>query len=349
MGAPPTERANRARTTAGWPASRGGAVAGTLPQPAGGHALGVVHEARNAHGRGEVHQQVDVAGVPVELPPLRAEVRAHVPHDLLHAFQVVRGEDLVPVLGHEIQVGTQVEDTMPVRADVRALTHEFEYIFDMQLRYSYRIDPWPRHRIAFGKAFGCARFVVNDAPAFREAAYQGGLPYVTDAELPARLTAAKKAPERAWLNEVSSVVLQQALADLNAAYRNFFASLNGSAKARRRASPGSGQRGGQRREGRRAGGDSLQSAGKTRGPASSAARRSRNPPEVTPGSGVTGGNPRPSGRSGGQSAGKTCGTARRAPRPRRSRSQRRSSAALPCADASPAAARRRATAASSSS
>jgi len=100
----------------------------------------------------------------------------------------------------------------------------------MQLRYSYRLDPRPRHRIAFGKAFGCARFVVNDALAFREAAYEAGLPYVTDAELSARLTAAKQAPERAWLNEVSSVVLQQALADLNTAYRNFFASLKGERK-----------------------------------------------------------------------------------------------------------------------
>ena len=60
------------------------------------------------------------------------------------------------------------------------------------------------------------------------------------------------------------------------------------------------ERGGERRQGRRAGGDSLWSAGKTRarpGPA----RRSRNPPDVTPESSVTGGNLRPSGRSGSQS------------------------------------------------
>ena len=72
--------------------------------------------------------------------------------------------------------------------------------------------------------------MVNDALAFREAAYRAGLPYVTDADLSARLTAAKKAPERAWLTEVSSVVLQQALADLNTAYRTFFASRNGARK-----------------------------------------------------------------------------------------------------------------------
>jgi len=107
----------------------------------------------------------------------------------------------------------------------------------MQLRYNYRLDPRPRHRIAFGKAFGCARVVFNDALAVREAAYEVGLPYVTDAELSARLTAAKKTPERAWLGEVSAVVLQNALRDLNAAYRNFFASLTGERKGPKMGKP----------------------------------------------------------------------------------------------------------------
>src|SRR5215469_13925621 len=65
------------------------------------------------------------------------------------------------------------------------------------------------------------------------------------------------------------------------------------------AGPGH-QRGGERRQGRRAGGDSLWSASKTRGLASGAAQRSRNPPEVTLGSRVTGGDLRPSGQSGSQ-------------------------------------------------
>jgi len=100
----------------------------------------------------------------------------------------------------------------------------------VQLRYNYRLDPQPRHRTAFGKAFGCARVVFNDALAAREAAHQAGEPYVTNRDLSARLTAAKATQERAWLTEVSSVVLQQALADLNTAYRNFFASINGTRK-----------------------------------------------------------------------------------------------------------------------
>ena len=67
----------------------------------------------------------------------------------------------------------------------------------MLLRYNYRLDPWPRHRAAFGKAFGCARVVVNDALRARETAHEAGEPYITDAELSARLAAAKRTPERA--------------------------------------------------------------------------------------------------------------------------------------------------------
>jgi putative transposase len=69
--------------------------------------------------------------------------------------------------------------------------------------------------------------VFNDALAAREAAYQAGAPYLTDGELSARLTASKATAGRVWLNDVSAVVLQQALADLNTAYRNFFASRTG--------------------------------------------------------------------------------------------------------------------------
>ncbi len=88
----------------------------------------------------------------------------------------------------------------------------------------------PRHRVAFGKAFGCARVVFNDGLAARQEAHEAGQPYITDADLSARLTAAKATPERAWLGEVSAVILQQALADLNTAYRHFFASLKGGRK-----------------------------------------------------------------------------------------------------------------------
>jgi putative transposase len=122
-------------------------------------------------------------------------------------------------------------------ADIPKVRHKTKYAVLVQLRYNYRLDPAPRHRMAFARAFGCARVVVNDALQARQEARQAGLPYLTDAELSARLTVAKKTPERAWLNEVSAVVLQQALADLNTAYRNFFASVAGKRKGPKVAPP----------------------------------------------------------------------------------------------------------------
>ncbi|MEV5413814.1 transposase [Thermopolyspora sp. NPDC052614] len=101
----------------------------------------------------------------------------------------------------------------------------------MQLRYNFRLYPTPGQRRALAKAFGCARTVYNDGLRARQDAYEQGLPYISDGELSRRvITEAKKAPERAWLGEVCAVVLQQALADLNTAYRNFFASLSGKRK-----------------------------------------------------------------------------------------------------------------------
>lgn len=70
--------------------------------------------------------------------------------------------------------------------------------------------------------------VYNDALRARETARARGLPFPKAGELSRLLiTEAKKTPERAWLGEVSAVVLQQSLRDLDTAYRNFFEGLNG--------------------------------------------------------------------------------------------------------------------------
>jgi transposase len=115
-------------------------------------------------------------------------------------------------------------------ANIAVKSHRNEYNIVVQLRYNYRLYPTPGQRVALARAFGCARVVFNDGLHARQEAFAAGLPYPTDAELSARLTTAKATPERAWLCEVCAVVLQQALADLNTAYRNFFASRKGTRK-----------------------------------------------------------------------------------------------------------------------
>ncbi|MFF7719200.1 RNA-guided endonuclease InsQ/TnpB family protein [Streptomyces luteogriseus] len=108
----------------------------------------------------------------------------------------------------------------------------------MQLRYAFRLYPEPGQRAALARAFGCARVVFNDAVRAREDARTAGLPFPNAAELSKRLiTRARHTAERCWLGEVSSVVLQQSLRDVEGAYRNFFASHNGERKGKRVGAP----------------------------------------------------------------------------------------------------------------
>jgi putative transposase len=69
----------------------------------------------------------------------------------------------------------------------------------MQLRYTYRLCPTSGQRAAMARAFGCARVVFNDGLYARQVAFDEGQPYITDAELSARLTAAKATNEPGWV------------------------------------------------------------------------------------------------------------------------------------------------------
>jgi putative transposase len=112
------------------------------------------------------------------------------------------------------------------------------YVVRVQLRYNYRLYPDTAQREALARSFGCARVVFNDGLRLRQQAREAGEKYVSDGDLSKRvITQAKDTPQRAWLGEVSSVILQQALADLNVAYRNFFASITGKRKGRTVAPP----------------------------------------------------------------------------------------------------------------
>jgi putative transposase len=108
----------------------------------------------------------------------------------------------------------------------------------MQLRYNFRAYPDASQCRALAMAFGCARVVWNDCLRDRKDAHAAGLPYVKSADLSKlRITQAKRTEERAWLADVSSVVLQQALRDLDTAYKNFFDSCRGKRQGRKVGPP----------------------------------------------------------------------------------------------------------------
>jgi putative transposase len=101
----------------------------------------------------------------------------------------------------------------------------------LKLRYNERMYPTREQEQMLARTFGCARVVYNDGLKLRNETYKRGEPFITDNQLQKLVTTqAKKTPERAWLAEVSAVVLVQSLADLHAAYRNFFAWRRGERK-----------------------------------------------------------------------------------------------------------------------
>jgi putative transposase len=108
----------------------------------------------------------------------------------------------------------------------------------MKLRYNVRVYPSASQRGSLARAFGSARVVWNDALRLCHDAYAKGVPRPAAAELSKQvITEAKKTPERAWLGEVSAVVLQQSLRDLQTSYSNFFASRNGTRKGPKMGPP----------------------------------------------------------------------------------------------------------------
>ncbi len=93
----------------------------------------------------------------------------------------------------------------------------------MKRAYKYRFYPTPEQAEELVRTFGCVRLVYNKALEERTRAYKLEGRGVSYTESSATLTAWKKTPELAFLNEVSSVPLQQALRHLQAAFANFFA------------------------------------------------------------------------------------------------------------------------------
>src|SRR3989442_11196079 len=88
--------------------------------------------------------------------------------------------------------------------------------------YRYRFYPTPEQAHNLACTFGCCRFIYNWALHKRKRVYFDQGIKLSTKDLSAAIPALKKEEGTAWLKEVSSVPLQQALRHLEAAYTNFF-------------------------------------------------------------------------------------------------------------------------------
>lgn len=91
----------------------------------------------------------------------------------------------------------------------------------VKVRWTFRIYPTQEQADHLNRTFGCSRFVWNWALRMRSDGWLNR-ERISYAATGTALTQLKKQEEYTWLNEVSSVCLQQSLRDLQAAYNNFF-------------------------------------------------------------------------------------------------------------------------------
>ncbi|MBS3028807.1 MAG: transposase [Dolichospermum sp. DET69] len=104
----------------------------------------------------------------------------------------------------------------------------------MKARYQLRFYPTDQQQKLLAQLFGCVRVVWNDALAMCKQAEK--LPSNNDLQKLV-ITQAKKTIERQWLSDVSNIPLQQSVADLGVAYKNFFDSLKGKRKGKKLGRP----------------------------------------------------------------------------------------------------------------
>jgi putative transposase len=88
--------------------------------------------------------------------------------------------------------------------------------------YRFRFDPTPEQEVILTRTFGCVRFAYNYMLRQRTDAWYERQERMGYHKTSAALTELKKTVDHAWLNEVSSVPVQQALRHLQTAFANFF-------------------------------------------------------------------------------------------------------------------------------
>src|SRR5262252_765002 len=99
---------------------------------------------------------------------------------------------------------------------------DVKYFCDSPKAFKYRFFPSDAQAAQLARTFGCARFVYNQALEFRSRAWQQEKKSIGYHDTALKLTAWKQEPEKSFLSEVSSVVLQQSLRNLDTAFTNFF-------------------------------------------------------------------------------------------------------------------------------
>lgn len=92
-----------------------------------------------------------------------------------------------------------------------------------QQAFRYQLMPDGAAACAMRRTAGCRRWVMNTALRLQQDHYAAGGKYISYVDMAARLKEWRAASTTAWLKEAPFHTLQQALRDLDKAFKNFFA------------------------------------------------------------------------------------------------------------------------------
>ena len=102
--------------------------------------------------------------------------------------------------------------------------------------YKYRAYPNCRQGVKFAGTFGCCRFVYNRCLEQKKNVYASEKRNVSQYELMRAVTQWRSEEDTAWLADCDSMALQEAVKDLNKAFKNFFEKRAGYPKFRKKSS-----------------------------------------------------------------------------------------------------------------
>lgn len=95
----------------------------------------------------------------------------------------------------------------------------------LQQAFQFELRPNGDQQRAMRRTAGCRRAVFNKALALQQDNHAAGGKYITYNTLALNLKAWRDAPETAWLKDAPFHTLQQALRDMDRAFKNFFTGL----------------------------------------------------------------------------------------------------------------------------
>ena len=161
----------------------------------------------------------------VEFHQFRFKVRADAGKYRAQVVNNLFCENFTSVLGYKDQMHMHQKNAVSSVANIVVITHRPNYNRSMQRlqAYKYELMPDGEQERDMRRFAGSCRFVYNKALALQKENHEAGNTFIGYVAMAKHLTGWRNGLDTPWLKDAPCHPLQQALKDLEKAYKNFFA------------------------------------------------------------------------------------------------------------------------------